>query len=94
MGNAAIMDRFVQAGTISGLAKARRVAALAALCAGLAFGAAAHSGRLAKDGCHKDNKVGERHWHAEGVKRGGACVERDGVTVQLTEDGAERVAGN
>ena len=73
-------------------------AALAGLCAGLAFGAAmdggaaAHSGRLAKDGCHKDNKVGERHWHVEGVKRGGPCVERDGVVTQLTDDG-RRAAG-
>ena len=94
------MDKLVRRRTTCGLANVRRLAVLAGLCAGLAFGAAmdggaaAHSGRLAQDGCHKDNKVGERHWHVEGVKRGGPCVERDGTVTQLTDDGAERPAGN
>ena len=88
------MNKSALRSTLRGFAKAGRLAVLAGMCAGLAFGAAAHSGRLAQDGCHKDNKAGERHWHVERVQRGGPCVERDGVTKQLTDDGAERPAGN
>ena len=62
--------------------------ALIGLAAGLALGVAlcpsdafAHSGGLAADGCHKDNSVGERHWHLEGTReRGGECVTVDGTT--------------
>lgn len=44
----------------------------------------AHSGGLAKDGCHKDNAAGERHWHIDGTAdRGGECVKRDGRTVKV-----------
>ena len=88
------MDKPVRRRMSRGFANAGRAAALAVLGAGLAFGAAAHSGRLAEDGCHKDNKAGERHWHSEGRERGGPCVERDGAVKQLTDDGAERAAGS
>ena len=44
----------------------------------------AHNGGMAADGCHKDNAVGERHWHVEdSIERGGECIEVDGETVQL-----------
>ena len=46
--------------------------------------AQAHNGGMAADGCHKDNAVGERHWHVEdSIERGGECIEVDGETVQL-----------
>ena len=44
-------------------------------------GVMAHPGGISpKDGCHKDNKAGERHWHLpDGAERGGECV--DGVQI-------------
>ena len=36
----------------------------------------AHTGGLAEDGCHKDNSIGERHWHLPDTSvRGGPCVD-------------------
>ena len=38
--------------------------------------ARAHSGGLYKDGCHRDKKAAERHWHLKGTAdRGGPCVD-------------------
>ena len=40
----------------------------------MALGAQAHNGGMAKDGCHKDNKANERHWHFANTKtRAGIC---------------------
>ena len=37
--------------------------------------AEAHPGSLARDGCHRDNAAGERHFHAGGThERAGACT--------------------
>lgn len=64
-------------------------ALLGALAIG-AGGALAHPGGLAKDGCHKDNAAGERHWHVDGTtERGGECVKRDGRTVKLGLESAD-----
>lgn len=60
--------------------------AAAALVAGLMMmgTAYAHSGGMAKDGCHKDNAVGERHWHVgDSVERGGECIKVDGKTMKV-----------
>ena len=44
----------------------------------------AHSGGLAKDGCHRDKAAGERHWHKKGSReRGGPCVKAGGKSYQL-----------
>ena len=52
-----------------------------ALCAGPAL---AHSGGLAKDGCHKDRTAGERHTHIPGTReRDMVCVTADGVKFRL-----------
>ena len=46
-----------------------------------------HSGGVAKDGCHKNNKKKERHWHFKGTsKRGGACIESGGKTIKYQGD--------
>ena len=62
---------------------------LLSLAAGLALAimaspAMAHSGGMAADGCHRDKKAGERHWHIDGGSdRGGECIRRNGETVRM-----------
>ena len=61
--------------------------ALAVLTVLLATGSLvlAHPGMLAKDGCHNDNRAGERHWHVTGTaERAGACIQQDGATRHMT----------
>ena len=44
----------------------------------------AHPGGLARDGCHRDNAAGERHWHLEGTAdRAGECIKVDGGARQM-----------
>lgn len=61
---------------------------------GLAFGigiamamvanANAHSGMVAKDGCHRDKARGERHWHYDGGReRAGQCLKVDGQSYRI-----------
>lgn len=56
----------------------------------------AHSGGLAKDGCHRDRKAGERHHHKDGsVERAGPCLKIDGRTWRFAGNAvcaAERAA--
>jgi len=62
---------------------------LGALAIAIGSAAHAHPGGLAKDGCHKDNAAGERHWHIDGTAdRGGECVKRDGHTFKMPDDPA------
>lgn len=49
---------------------------LIALVAILPVAAMGHPGGMSpKDGCHRDKKAGERHWHAQGAERGGPCID-------------------
>ena len=43
----------------------------------------AHPGGISPtDGCHNDNKVGERHWHwSESTIRGGPCIDGEQLIV-------------
>ena len=52
-----------------------------------ALAAEAHPGAMAKDGCHKDNAAGERHYHVNGTaERAGECVKDDtGQTIRVLE---------
>ena len=60
-----------------------------ALAIGVGSAVHAHPGGLAKDGCHKDNAAGERHWHIDGTAdRGGECIKRDGHTFKMPDDSA------
>lgn len=44
----------------------------------------AHPGGLAKDGCHKDNAAGERHYHlADTTDRAGVCEKHGDVTYRI-----------
>ena len=56
----------------------------------------AHSGGMAKDGCHRDRKAGERHYHKDGsVERAGPCLKIDGRTWRFAGNAvcaAERAA--
>ena len=56
----------------------------------------AHSGGMAKDGCHRDRKAGERHHHKDGsVERAGPCLKIDGRTWRFAGNAvcaAERAA--
>ena len=56
----------------------------------------AHSGGMAKDGCHRDRKAGERHHHKDGsVDRAGPCLKIDGGTWRFAGNAvcaAERAA--
>ena len=55
------------------------------ICLAVSCVAYAHPGGLAKDDCHKDNSVSERHWHvADTTERGGECVTENGETQKLT----------
>ena len=75
---------------------------LAGLTAGAALALAlvaasealAHSGGMAADGCHKDNKAGERHFHLpDSSERAGHC-DADGPVREVTlEDIQERIEG-
>ena len=49
-----------------------------------ASAALAHSGGLAKDGCHRDRAAGERHFHFEDTTDvAGTCIKEDGKTVRI-----------
>lgn len=48
--------------------------------------AIAHPGKLAKDGCHNDRRVNERHWHIDGNKRGDVCKKRNGKTIKVNKE--------
>jgi len=54
--------------------------------------AGAHPGGLSsKDGCHRDRKAGERHWHKKGsAEVGGLCVNGKKLPAPLTRDQLER----
>ena len=56
----------------------------------------AHSGGMAKDGCHRDRKADERHHHKDGsVERAGPCLKIDGRTWRFAGNAvcaAERAA--
>lgn len=71
----------------SPLAFALAMAAITALAVGVVTfspEADAHSGGLAKDGCHRDKAAGERHFHFEGTRDvAGTCLKEDGKTVKI-----------
>ena len=46
----------------------------------------AHAGQVSpRDGCHRDKRAGERHWHRSGHQRGGGCRSVGGQTVKFVE---------
>ena len=49
-------------------------------------GALAHNGGLAKDGCHNDKSVGERHWHHQDTRdRAGKCEKIGELHIRYVE---------
>ena len=61
------------------------------LFASLAVKAEAHNGRLASDGCNKNNSVGNRHSHLEGSRVVDAiCIKENGTNYKIPLSYMER----
>lgn len=55
----------------------------------------AHSGGMSpKDGCHRDKKANERHWHEQGTNKvAGLCVKVDGKSYKVPKTVLDKLGG-